>query len=147
MDRAIYMLYSKSTTTSIRQFSILYFNLVALEKSTFYQNFYIHNSGCCCMAAVQSRPDFILMLLYFSCPSGTFSIEKWIPLKPVLGAWEMLHLLSLINRLNKNDSAIFISLLCFGCSLGIDFLVLDFYQHCGVMIWWKDKRLTLCGSR
>ena len=37
------------------------------------------------------------------------------------GAWEMLYFsLSLMNRLSKTESAIFISLFCFSCSHGID---------------------------
>ena len=40
----------------------------------------------------------------------TFSIENWVLLKPVSGAWEMLHFsLSLKNRLNKTRSAVFSS--------------------------------------
>ena len=44
----------------------------------------------CCVAAVKSYPDFISLLLYFFWSFGindynTFSIENWIPLKPVLG--------------------------------------------------------------
>ena len=55
--------------------------------------------------------------------SNTFSIENGIPFKSVLGTWEMLHFsLSLMNRLNKTEYAIFIFLFWFSCSRGINFL-------------------------
>ena len=79
--------------------------------------------------------------------SNTFSIE----MKPVLGGWEMLHFsLSLMNRLNQTDSAIFIFLFWFGCSRRIDFfqnfsktLPVDSTDHMGrfklKLVYFEDR--------
>ena len=63
--------------------------------------------------------SFVIFFWYFGINNSiTFSIENWIPLKPILHFTS----LSLIYRLNKTETAIAIFLFWFGCSRGIDIL-------------------------
>ena len=93
------------------------------EKVWNKRNNYVDHMWLCCVAIVKCRPGFISVLLYFSWSFGindsnTFSIENWIQLKLVLGAWGDVALFIIMNRLHKTESAIFIPLFWFGFSKG-----------------------------
>ena len=71
----------------------------------------------CRVAAVKHLPvhnhsaDYIFMILLDHW-GYILSFENRVPLKPVLGAWLLMQIsLPVMNRLNKTEFAIFISLI------------------------------------
>ena len=100
--------------------------------------FFTYNTIC--MIYISWCYVFLLLHVYFLVLWDQWLLRIEYSLRRCLEAWEMLHFsLSLIARLNKTESAIFISLSWFGCSRGIDFFQ-NFYVH-------NSGCYVLCGGR
>ena len=82
------------------------------------------------------RNSFCLFVCLVSRYTDTVKV-MW-RLKRLMGRWEMLHfLLSLMRRLNKTESAIFISIVWFGCLEGSTFTrILITYKCNRCWYWW-----------
>ena len=118
------------------QFSFLLFFWFCSRGIDISPEFYFHNSGCYCVAAVKSRPDFISVFLFFwsfgTNNSNTFSIENRISLKSVLGgvkyvAFFIIYHVRLYFDLVALEGSAFTRLLCLWLSLRV---ILVFEKRC-----------------
>jgi hypothetical protein len=103
---------------------------------------YITTAGVNCCGAIVKLSRNSLQCYYFAGPSGSLmptllSVGNWVPLKPVLGVWGMLHLFIIPHvRAESNRTAIFM-LFCFDtCFRGIT-LFPDFFLDRITINWEK----------